>query len=97
MKAIYRGILAYVTDETGYGVVLDGEMYVPYSDLGLVVDPTDAQVAAAKAGDDIPLDDTESSDLADFLREVGTDNPTINEALRLWREERPRQIQRRST
>lgn len=97
MKAIYRGRLAHVTDERFEGVVLDGDLFVSYGDMALVVDPTDAQVEAAKNGDEIPLDPEDEREFTDFLKHLAGEppNPTVIEALRLWERERPKQIQRR--
>jgi hypothetical protein len=96
MKAIYRGNLAHITEHLGEGVVLDGELYVSFADLGLIIDPTDAQVVAAKTGEKIPLDDDESVGIAAFLRTVGLDNETVDATQHLWTEDRAKQIQRRT-
>ena len=50
MKAIHRGVLRHVNDDDGAGVLLDGEVYVPFGDPDLIIDPTDDQVDAALAG-----------------------------------------------
>lgn len=47
MRAIYRGHLSTITDDTGDGVVLDDDMWVPFNDPDLVIDPTDDEVDAA--------------------------------------------------
>ena len=94
MRAIYKGVIANVTDDTGAGLILDGELYVSFADLGLVIDPTDAQLEAARNGEEIPLDDDETRDIAGILAPMG-DNPTVAEAIRLWGSERSKAIQRR--
>lgn len=68
MKAIYRGVVCHVTDDTGNGVILDGELEVLFSDLGLVIDPTDAQVEAAQQGTTIPMDPDEMASIEDHTR-----------------------------
>lgn len=69
MKAIYRGELHHVIDDAGDGVILDyedepGWIKVEYGEDSLIVDPTDDQVDAARAGLPIPPDpdDTPVSD-----------------------------------
>lgn len=71
MKAIYRGVVCHVTDETKDGVILDGELAVSFSDLGLVIDPTDQQIEAAHRGDTIPMEPEERAFLEDLARTVG--------------------------
>lgn len=73
MKALYRGHVATITDAMGNpsptgdrlwdmdGAVLDAELWVSFADRDLIVDPTDAQVAAARERRPIPPDpDTEA-------------------------------------
>lgn len=97
MMAIYKGVLAYVTDDDGQGVILDGELHVNYGDIGLVIDPTDAQIVAARNGDPIPLDSEERGEIETIMRAMpGVPEGTIRAALSRWVEERPKAIQRRS-
>ena len=95
MKAIYRGRLAHVTDETGAGVVLDGDLFVGYEDSGLIVDPNDDQVAAAEAGSTIPMDPDEGAELEAILRSAPVSEDTIQSVLSEWARARPVDIQRR--
>lgn len=94
MRALYNGVLAHITDETGDAVILDGELRVPYGDLSLIVEPTDAQIAAAQAGDEIPLDPTEGETLAAELRDIGADDRLIADVLDMHARLRPIAIQR---
>jgi hypothetical protein len=71
MKAIYQGHLATITDDYGTGVALsfhdnDKTARVPFGAPSLIVDPTDSQVEAARAGNPIPTD-------PDFESEVKRD------------------------
>jgi hypothetical protein len=61
MKAIYQGHLATITDDYGSGVALsfhdnDKTARVPFGAPSLIVDPTDSQVEAARAGNPVPPD-----------------------------------------
>lgn len=98
MKAIYHGVECNVTDELIDGVVLDGELRVGYGDLGLVIDPTDAQLEACRAGEEIPLDAQDEAEYMALLDRLAGDppNPAVLEAKALWQREHPKQIQRRT-
>lgn len=59
MKAIWMGDVYHVAEDYGEGLALDhgeGRVYVPFGDRDLIVDPTDDQVDAARAGLPIPPD-----------------------------------------
>lgn len=97
--AIYKGILAYVTGDTGKGVILDNEIEVDFADMGLILDPTDAQVEAAKSGDEIPVDPDEDAELEAFMRQMfegRVPESTIRGAMEHYRAERPVAQQRRN-
>ena len=66
MKAIYRGKLYYIAEDTAAGVILDDEnsTFVDYGDTALIVDPNDEQTGAALAGLPIPPDPADEEELA---------------------------------
>jgi|GEM_PF-6651708 len=100
MKAIYKGVLARITSDTGDGVILDGEMFVDYGDMSLIIDPTDAQVAASEAGEEIPVEQAELDDIREIFAELRTikpeQRPTIDEADATYPQVRRASIQRRN-
>jgi hypothetical protein len=88
-QAIYRGRLATITDDTGDGVILDGELFVSYGDHGLFIDPTDAQIEAVEQGNEIPLDDEETAFVEEWARLTGAfSEDQISKGMAEWKAER---------
>lgn len=93
MQAIYRGKLATITECMGNphptgdklwdmdGAVLDGDLWVSFWDPGLIVDPTDDQVAAARAGEPIPPDPVLEAFVQTITRDLLTGRISPEQAL----------------
>lgn len=78
MKAIYKGQVHQIVEDTGSGLILDhddepGWISVDFGERSLIVDPTDAQIDAANAGRPIPPDPSDTITVYD---------PAGNEAFR---------------
>jgi hypothetical protein len=78
MKAIYKGHIHHIIEDTGTGLILDhddepGWFKVDFGDRFLIVDPTDDQVDAANAGDPIPPDPEDEPVFVTLLRHLSRD------------------------